>query len=232
MAVIKNKDFLKPLIPNFGDLVRCGNFATVDYEDGCHRPTVFAFVFDEINHIFTKQYKVHFTLVGLTECYGLILTKEDNKYGRYCDFIAIERDVNKPLSDINRWKFEVDNIGVSLKSDNANGNIIYFGTSENDSVEIRSGLYEGAASRNRYKPCNPRFRSLILESLKCGMPVNETAEDRRSNGQTLCLPSPQDVTPASECEVDYGEVLKRYARMKFRDRTKEEVTVTAEVVYV
>ena len=27
-------------------MVRCGNFATVDYEDGKHRPTIFAFVFD------------------------------------------------------------------------------------------------------------------------------------------------------------------------------------------
>jgi hypothetical protein len=232
MAIIKNKDFLKPLIPNFGDLVRCGNFATVDYEDGKHRPTMFAFVFDEVNHIFTRQYKVHFTLVGLTECYGLVLTKEDNKYGRYCDFIAVERDITKPLSDIDMWKFEVDDIGVSLKSDNANGNIIYFGTSENDSVEIRQGIYDGLTSNTVYKPCNTRFRALMLESLKLGMPATETAEDRRSNKQTLCLPSPQDVTQVDDSEVDYGEVLKRYARMKFRDRTKEEVTVTAEVVYV
>jgi hypothetical protein len=64
------------------------------------------------------------------------------------------------------------------------------------------------------------------------MPATETVEDRRSNKQTLCLPSPQDVTQVDDSEVDYGEVLKRYARMKFRDRTKEEVTVTAEVVYV
>ena len=229
MAVIKNIDYFKPFIPNIEDLMKCGNYATKD-ESTLRGRHLFAFVFDPCNRIFIKQFKVSFMLVSTAMYHALVLTNEEKKCGRYCDFMVIKRDVRKPISDIKNWKWNVDEIGVFIQSDNYNGNIIYFGTDENDSVVIRCGIYEGFSENSQYEPIERDLKNMIIEALKAGAAVTGEKEDK----PTLCLPAPEDVksTPYDDEDsgIDYRAVLQRYARMKFRDRTAI-TTVTTEVVY-
>lgn len=239
MSIITNVAQIAPIIPTFNDLVRCGNFASVDAKIIDSKP-LFAFVFDYTNKIFIKQYRVKFVLLGLVDCYVLIITNKEGQIGRYCDFTIIPRDVTKPLSDASDWKWIANGVGLCLVSDNVSQNITYFGTEEDDSVEIRSRLYQGLGGIHEHQKIDVITRDVILESLKRNVAVFESTENRRQrmakeienskSSSMLCLPSPQDVTPHTE-KVDYAKVLERYARIKYRDRT-EKVTVTTEVVYV
>lgn len=240
MAIITNVAQIASKIPTFNDLIRHGNFASVDAKTTNSKP-LFAFVFDYTNKIFIKQYRVKFVLLGLIDCYVLILTNDEGKIGRYCDFTVIPRDVTKPLTDASNWKWIANGVGICLVSDNVSQNIIYFGTEEDDSVEIRCRLQQGLGGNYERAQIDVITRDVILESLKKNVAVLESTENRRKrmadeikkkeSSNMLCLPSPEDITAPHTNKIDYMKVLERYARLKYKDRT-EEVTVTTDVVYV
>ena len=133
MAIIKSVDEIRALIPTFKDLARCGNFASVESDIIKSNP-LYAF---SVGGNFARNLKIKFILLGLTNVYALILTSSENdSIGRYCDYMAIPRDITKPISP-DSWKWNEDAIGLSFKSDNASESIIYFGTNENDGNEIK-----------------------------------------------------------------------------------------------
>jgi hypothetical protein len=172
------------------------------------------------------------------------LVGEDGKVGRYCDFVAVPRDVSKPINPHN-WGWNEDDIGLFLKSDNISSNIIYFGTDEQDADEIRKGILEGKRKLIPIKRLDQDVRNLVLETLKYGMPSYATNKTKgnpleKRDTTTKCLPSPDNVTGGRQFKssIDYMSVLNRYLDIKEKkeeaiaSKKKEKETVITETVIV
>jgi hypothetical protein len=243
MAIIKDINEIKELIPTFKDLARCGNFASVESNITKSKP-LYAFSINGMDGITTKHYKVRFVFIALNLVYVLVLVGEDGKVGRYCDFVAVPRDVSKPINPHN-WGWNEDDIGLFLKSDNISSNIIYFGTDEQDADEIRKGILEGKRKLIPIKRLDQDVRNLVLETLKYGMPSYATNKTKgnpleKRDTTTKCLPSPDNVTGGRQFKssIDYMSVLNRYLDIKEKkeeaiaSKKKEKETVITETVIV
>lgn len=243
MAIIKDVNEIKELIPTFKDLARCGNFASVESNITKSKP-LYAFSINGMDGITTKHYKVRFVFIALNLVYVLVLVGEDGKVGRYCDFVAVPRDVSKPINPHN-WGWNEDDIGLFLKSDNISSNIIYFGTDEQDADEIRKGVLEGKRKLIPIKRLDQDVRNLVLETLKYGMPSYATNKTKgnpleKRDTTTKCLPSPDNVTGGRQFKssIDYMSVLNRYLDIKEKkeeaiaSKKKEKETVVTETVIV
>ena len=243
MAIIKDVNEIKELIPTFKDLARCGNFASVESNITKSKP-LYAFSINGMDGITTKHYKVRFVFIALNLVYVLVLVGEDGKVGRYCDFVAVPRDVSKPINPHN-WGWNEDDIGLFLKSDNISSNIIYFGTDEQDADEIRKGILEGKRKLIPIKRLDQDVRNLVLETLKYGMPSYATNKTKgnpleKRDTTTKCLPSPDNVTGGRQFKssIDYMSILNRYLDIKEKkeeaiaSKKKEKETVVTETVIV
>lgn len=251
MAIIKSVDEIRALIPTFKDLARCGNFASVESDIIKSNP-LYAF---SVGGNFKRNVKTKFILIGLTNLYALVLTAyENDSIGRYCDYMAIPRDITKPISPDN-WKWNEDAIGLSFKSDNASESIIYFGTEEKDGEKIRELFNKGLRTETiSYKKLDQTLRNTVMETLRVGkIPTDKTTIEKRNVGVSasvqapppllprMCLPSPEAVTKPEQ-KTNYMDVLARYARMiygKEEEHPAEELlsngkekTITTETVYV
>lgn len=194
MAIIKDVSEIKDLIPTFKDLIRCGNFANV--EDGIYKSKeLYAFSVNCVYGINIKAYKARFVLIGLQNVYALVLVNEKEEIGRYCDFVGVPRDVSKPIK-LEDWKWSTDEIGLSITSDNANGNFIYFGTSISDEKLIRQELMIGKRDFIEYKKLDRELWLTIMEALKMGGKTNTSSVEILK-----CLPSPKDVKPVQHTEI-------------------------------
>ena len=243
MAIIKDINEIKELIPTFKDLARCGNFASVESNITKSKP-LYAFSINGMDGITTKHYKVRFVFIALNLVYVLVLVGEDGKVGRYCDFVAVPRDVSKPINPHN-WGWNEDDIGLFLKSDNISSNIIYFGTDEQDADEIRKGILEGKRKLIPIKRLDQDVRNLVLETLKYGMPSYATNKTKgnpleKRDTTTKCLPSTDNVTGGRQFKssIDYMCILNRYLDIKEKkeeaiaSKKKEKETVVTETVIV
>lgn len=243
MAIIKDVNEIKELIPTFKDLARCGNFASVESNMVKSKP-LYAFSVNGMDGITTKHYKVRFVFIALNLVYVLVLVGKDGKVGRYCDFVAVPRDVSKPINPYN-WGWNEDEIGLFLKSDNVSSNIIYFGTDEQDAGEIRKGILEGKRKLIPIKRLDQDVRNLVLETLKYGIPSYATNKTKgnplvKRDTTTKCLPSPDNVTGGRQFKspVDYMAVINRYLDIKEKkeesimSKKKEKETVVTETVIV
>ena len=80
MAIIKDVNEIKYLIPTFKDLIRCGNFAKV--EDEIYKSKeLYAFSVNCVYGINIKAYRVRFVLIGLQNVYALVLVGEKEEIG-------------------------------------------------------------------------------------------------------------------------------------------------------
>ena len=258
MAVIKDIEEIKELIPKFKDLARCGNFASVKDEIIKAKP-LYAFSINGIDGITTKHFKAKFYFLGLSSVYALVLAGENALIGRYCDYVAIPRDITKPVG-YKDWKWSTDDIGLSFRSDNASHNFVYFGTDENDGDEIIEGLKNGFRHETIYKPIDQGLKNMVMESLKIGKPTNRSMEAKRESAiivskeelitkpnpaissfdMSKCLPAPSNAEIAKQTILGltaYGSVLERFIDKKFgtapdKEDKKTESIVVADVVYV
>ena len=244
MAIIKDINEIKELIPTFKDLARCGNFASVESNITKSKP-LYAFSINGMDGITTKHYKVRFVFIALNLVYVLVLAGEDGKVGRYCDFVAVPRDVSKPINPHN-WGWNEDDIGLFLKSDNISSNIIYFGTDEQDADEIRKGILEGKRKLIPIKKLDQNTRNFVLETLKYGVATNRIKgnpiEKRDTTPTTPAkdLPSSANVTGGRQFKssIDYMAILNRYLDIKEKkeeaiaSKKKEKETVVTETVIV
>lgn len=194
MAIIKDVNEIKYLIPTFKDLIRCGNFAKV--EDEIYKSKeLYAFSVNCVYGINIKAYRVRFVLIGLQNVYALVLVGEKEEIGRYCDFVGVQRDVSKPIK-LEDWKWSTDEIGLSITSDNANGNFIYFGTTKSDEKLIRQELMIGKRDFIEFKKLDRELWLTIMETLKMGGKTNTSTVE-----VLKCLPSPKDIKSVQQKEI-------------------------------
>lgn len=201
MSIIKDLGQIRSLIPTFKDLARCRNFASVEDEVYREKP-LFAFSVNTENSMVIRTYKVKFLFLGLTSVYALVLTGENGIVGRYCDFVGMQRDITKPVRPED-WKWSNDEIGISIKSDNSNHNFVYFGSDEDDIEEIKKGLKNGLRKETEYKELSAELRSMIMESLKRGAPVNSTTQEKRNKAANLKRNENIDKLSELAAEINY-----------------------------
>lgn len=239
MAIIRDIEQIRDLIPTFEDLKRCGNFASVK-EEIIKKNALYAFAINGSDEISVKSYNVKFLLLGLTHTYSLVLVSDTDKIGRFCDFMTVLRDVTKPMK-IEDWKWSLDEIGISIRSDNASRNFIYFGTDSNDVDEIKKGLHNKLRKETEYKKIEPKFINSVMESLKKGKPIYVSTDEKRKD-VTFKSPPPPLTTIIGEqkkgvLNTDSNhtlEVLNRYAQMRYGkglDEPKDTI-ITTETVYI
>jgi hypothetical protein len=156
-----------------------------------------------------------------------------NLVNRYCEFVAIQRDVSKKMK-ITDWKWSYDEIGISLKSDNSSHSFIYFGTSKEDINYIKVGLSKGLRKETEYEKIEPELISLVIESLKKGKAVYVSEIPKRVDAKkdVVVKSPPPPLTDNTNHTLD---VLSRYSKMiygKEKEDKSNSSTITTDITYV
>lgn len=145
MALIKSVEAIKNLIPIPGENVY-DMMAIRTPEKDIMSNFVCGIKVNSIENKIENVFRVSFYLFSLPTVSYLFIEDRDKDISTNTPFISVKnKDGNKPT--INDWPFEVDDIGLHVKTGPIKGIYIYFATSQLDMKEVKNALKERAIKK-------------------------------------------------------------------------------------